>query len=123
MEAALRILAVDNEPSVTLSMRYLFHGPRYSITTVNDGDAVLAQLGANADPFDVIIVDQIMPHLSGVELVREIKRRSIRAKIIVVSALLSSEIREAYEGLDVHGMFSKPFDIDQLRAAVSNRAA
>lgn len=122
METTIKILAVDNEPSVTLSMRYLFDGPRYALTTVNDGDAALTQLGVDPDPFDVIIVDQKMPHLSGLELVSEIRRRGICAKIIVVSAHLSSEIRRAYEGLNVHMMFSKPFDIDMLRAAVGSRA-
>ena len=121
--AALRILAVDNQPSVTASMRYLFNGPRYALTTVNDGDAALAQLAANSDSFDVIIVDQKMPNVSGLELVSEIRKRGIRAKIIVVSAHLSSEIRKAYEGLNVHVMFSKPFDIQMLRAAVGDRAA
>ena len=46
METALKILAVDNEPSVTLSMRYLFDGPRYALTTVNDGDAALSSSGS-----------------------------------------------------------------------------
>lgn len=122
MEAALKILAVDNAPSVTLSMRYLFDGPRYALTTVNDGDAALAQLGVDPDPFDVIIVDQKMPHLSGLELVSEIRKRGICAKIIIVSAHLTSEIRRAFEGLDVHVMLGKPFDIDMLRAAVGSRA-
>jgi DNA-binding response OmpR family regulator len=120
MEPVLKILAVDNQPSVTLSMRYLFDGPRYALTTVNDGDAALVQLGIDPDPFDVIIVDQKMPHLSGLELVSEIRKRGLRAKIIVISAHLSSEIRRAYEGLDVHLMFSKPFDIEMLRAAVGS---
>jgi CheY-like chemotaxis protein len=123
MEATLKILAVDNAPSVTLAMRYLFDGPRYALTTVNDGEAALAQLGIDPDPFDVIIVDQKMPHVSGLELVTEIRRRGIRAKIIVVSAHLSSEIRQAYEGLNVRAVFSKPFEIEMLRAAVENRAA
>jgi CheY-like chemotaxis protein len=118
METALRILAVDNEPSVTLSLRYLFDGPRYDLTTVNDGDAALHQLGANPDPFDVIIVDQKMPHLTGLELVSEIRKRGIPGKIIVVSSHLSSDIREAYERLNVHVMFPKPYDIDTLRSAV-----
>ena len=123
MEANLRILAVDNEPSVTLSMRYLFDGPRYEIVTVDDGDAALARLDSESEPFDVIIVDQKMPHLTGVELVGEIRKRHITAKIIVVSAHLSSDVREAYERLDVHVMFSKPFDIDMLRSAVDRLAA
>jgi CheY-like chemotaxis protein len=120
---AVRIMAVDNEPSVTLSMRYLFDGPRYEITTVDDGDAALARLDAEPDPFDVIIVDQKMPHLTGIELVGEIRKRGITGKIIVVSAHLSSEVREAYERMDVHIMFSKPFDIDMLRSAVDRLPA
>jgi two-component system response regulator (stage 0 sporulation protein F) len=121
--ATLRILAVDNEPSVTLSLRYVFDGPRYDITTVDDGDSALARLDADPDPFDVIIVDQKMPHLTGIELVSEIRRRGIGGKIIIVSAHLSSEVREAYERLNVHVMFSKPFDIDMLRSAVDRLAA
>ena len=123
METALRILAVDNEPSVTLSLRYLFDAERYEITTVNDGDAALTRLGVDPNPFNVIIVDQKMPHLTGVELVGEIKKRGIGAKIIVVSAHLSSDVRHAYEQLGVHVMFGKPFDIDMLRAAVDASAA
>jgi two-component system response regulator (stage 0 sporulation protein F) len=114
---------VDNEPSVTLSLRYVFDGPRYDITTVDDGDSALARLDADPDPFDVIIVDQKMPHLTGIELVSEIRRRGIGGKIIIVSAHLSSEVREAYERLNVHVMFSKPFDIDMLRSAVDRLAA
>ena len=121
--ATLRILAVDNEPSVTLSLRYVFDGPRYDITTVNDGDSALARLDADPDPFDVIIVDQKMPHLTGMELVGEIRKRGIGGKIIIVSAHLSSEVREAYERLDVHVMFSKPFDVEMLRTAVDRLAA
>ena len=123
MDPILKILAVDNEPSVTLSMRYVFDGPRYEITTVDDGDAALSRLDAAADPFDVIIVDQKMPHLTGIELVSEMRRRHITAKIIVVSAHLSSEVREAYERMDVHVMFGKPFDVDMLRSAVDRLAA
>jgi DNA-binding NtrC family response regulator len=121
--ATVRILAVDNEPSVTLSLRYVFDGPRYDITTVDDGDSALARLDADPDPFDVIIVDQKMPHLTGIELVSEIRRRGIGGKIIIVSAHLSSEVREAYERLNVHVMFSKPFDIDMLRSAVDRLVA
>ena len=108
MEAPLRILAVDNEPSVTLSLRFVFAGPRYELTCVESGNAALAKLDANLGLYDVIIVDHKMPHLTGSELVSAIRRRGITGKIIVVSAHLSSEIRAAYEQMDVHMVFSKP---------------
>jgi CheY-like chemotaxis protein len=123
MDAPLRILAVDNEPSVTLSLRFVFAGPRYEVTCVESGVAALAKLDANSDPYDVMIVDQKMPHLTGAELVSSIRERGSSGKIIVVSAHLSSEIREAYERLDVHEIFSKPFDIAELRSAVDRLAA
>jgi len=64
-----------------------------------------------------------MPNLTGVELVDAIRKRRIPGKIIVLSAHLSSEIREAYERMDVRVMFGKPFNVDQLRTAVDRLTA
>lgn len=122
MERVYRILAVDNEPSVTTAMRFVFDGPKYDITCVTDAVDALGRLDYSA-PFDVIIVDQKMPKLTGVELVTEIRKRRIEGKIIVVSANLSSDACEAYKRMDVSLIFSKPFDIRQLRSAVEQLAA
>ncbi len=120
---ALRILAVDNEPSVTFSMRYIFTGSRYQFSAVENGDAALARLDAGSERYDIIIVDQKMPHMTGVELVEQMRKRGINSKIMVVSAHLSSEVRAAYERMDVHVMFPKPFDVGELRSAVEQLAA
>jgi DNA-binding response OmpR family regulator len=123
MDAPLRILAVDNEPMVTLSLRYVFGDARYELTCADSGAAALARLDANPDPYDVIIVDQKMPHLSGVELVGAIRKRGLNGKIIVLSAHLSSEARADYARMNVHEMLAKPFDIGELRSAVNRLAA
>ena len=122
MDAPLRILAVDNEPSVTLSLRYVFTGPRYELTCVESGPAALAKLDANFDLYDVIIVDQKMPGLTGLELVKAIRARGISGKIIVVSAYLTHEIRESFEQVGVNALFSKPFIVEELRSAVDRIA-
>ncbi len=122
MERVYRILAVDNEPSVTTAFRFVFDGPQYDITCVSSGTDALAHLDCST-PFDVIIVDQKMPKLTGVELVQEIRKRGIGGKIIVVSANLSAEVVEAYKRMEVSLMFSKPFDIRQLRSAIDQLAA
>ena len=121
--AALKILAVDNEPSVTFSLRHVFTGPRYQITAVENGDAALARVDSGLEHYDVIIVDQKMPHMSGVELVEQLRKRNVDSKIMVLSAHLSSDVREAYERMDVHLMFPKPFDVAALRSAVDRLAA
>ncbi|HXP36050.1 MAG TPA: response regulator [Chthoniobacterales bacterium] len=120
---ALRILAVDNEPSVTFSLRYIFNGSRYEFSAVENGDAALARLDSGSERYDIIIVDQKLPHMTGVELVGELKKRGIDSKIMVLSAHISSEVRAAYERMDVHVMFPKPFDVGELRSAVDQLAA
>jgi CheY-like chemotaxis protein len=121
--AALRILAVDNEPSVTCSLRFIFNGPHYEVTAAENGDAALARLDSGSEHFDIIIVDQKMPHMSGVELVEQLRKRGVDSKIMVLSAHLSSEVRAAYERMDVRVMFPKPFDVAVIRAAVDWLAA
>ena len=120
-QAPVRVLTVDDEPSVTLSLRYVFGNPRYEVVGVCYGQAALAQL--DSSPFDVVIVDEKMPNLSGVELVRKIKERGNPAEIIVVSAQLLPEVCQEYESLNVHVMFAKPFDVEALRAAVDRVVA
>jgi CheY-like chemotaxis protein len=118
MAVPFRILAVDDEPAVAFSLRYVFAGPRYEVLSVEDGYSALEKLDAAPDPYDAIIVDQKMPNLTGLELVEAIRQRSIPGKIIVLSAQLTPDIREAYERMDVDAILLKPFDIDELRSAV-----
>jgi two-component system OmpR family response regulator len=114
----LRILAVDNEPSVLTSLRFVFDLPRYDLTPVKGGEEALVQLKKTSEPFDVIIVDQRMPHLTGSALVAAIRKQGVTSKIIVLSAHITEEIRRVYEQLDVHYIFEKPFDLTEFRTAV-----
>lgn len=120
---ALRILAVDNEPSVTFSLRHIFNGPRYELTAAENGDAALSRIDSSSGRYDVIIVDQKMPHMTGLELVGEMRKRGVSSKIMVLSADVSPEVREAYERVDVHLVFPKPFDIGALRSAIDHLVA
>jgi CheY-like chemotaxis protein len=123
VKAALKILAVDDNPAIRYSMPFIFAGPRYEVSTEPDGDHALARLDTNRAGYDVIIVDQKMAQFTGVELVQEIRERHIAGKIMVLSAHLSAEIREAYEKMDVRLLLDKPFDIQELRSAVDRLAA
>jgi CheY-like chemotaxis protein len=114
----LRVLAVDNEPSVITTLRFVFGLPQYQLTPVSSGQEALERIDQAAEPFDVIIVDQKMPNLSGTELVAAIRHRGLRSRIIVISAHITDEIRKVYEGLGVQAIFPKPFDLAELRGAV-----
>jgi CheY-like chemotaxis protein len=90
---------------------------------MDSGEAALARLVLPGAPWDLIIVDQKMPSLTGVELVQEIRARGIPGKIIVISAHLPPEIRQAYERMEVHAILPKPFDLVEVRAAVDQLVA
>jgi CheY-like chemotaxis protein len=123
MAATLKILAVDDNPSIREAMPFIFRSPRYEIESEPDGSHALAKLDANPEGYEVIIVDQKMPQMTGVELVKGIRERGIPARIMVLSAHLTPEIRETYEQMDVHVILDKPFDIEELSLAVDQLAA
>lgn len=111
----MKILAVDDEPSIATSMQYIFSRPRYELTSACDGKDALSRFSADSAPYDVIITDNNMPHLTGVEFVRKLRERGFQGKIMVLSAYLTPELRAAYTGMNVDVILDKPFNIRDLR--------
>src|ERR1051325_8367298 len=96
MSSPLKILTVDDEPSITHSIRDIFCGSQYEVTAADTGIEALEKIDADPERYDVIIIDQKMPRLTGVELVHEIRKRPYSGKIMVLSAHLSPDITTAY---------------------------
>lgn len=115
MRAALKILAVDDEPSIATSMHYIFSRPRYELTSACDGNDALSRFSTDSAAYDVIITDNNMPYLTGVELVRRLRERGFQGKIMVLSAYLTPELRAAYAEMNVDVILDKPFNIHDLR--------
>ena len=114
----LSILTVDDSPPVTCSIRFALGSPARALDAAGDGEDALAQIQAKEPPFDLIITDNNMPRLNGLELVRRLREISFAGKIIVLSAHLSAEVQRAYEALNVDRMIPKPFNVRELRDAV-----
>ena len=123
MKSLVKILAVDDEPSIAQSMRFIFERPSYDLTSAADGETALARVAADPSPFDVVITDNNMPGVSGIELVRQLREQKFSGKIMVLSAHLSTEVRAAYEGLQVDAMMDKPFSVKALRQTLDQVAA
>ena len=119
----LKILAVDDNSSIREAMPFIFAAPDYEISSAPDGDRALAKLDADPNAYDIMIIDQKMPRMTGVELVRGIRERGVPGKIVVLSAHLTPEVRQAYEQMGVHVILEKPFDVGKLRSAVDRLAA
>jgi two-component system chemotaxis response regulator CheY len=123
MGSPLKILAVDDEPSIAQSMRFIFERPLYELSSAQDGESALARLTTDPNLFDVIITDNNMPGVSGIQLVRQLRDRGFAGKIMVLSAHLSADVRAAYEAMEVDAMIDKPFSVKALRQTLDRVAA
>ncbi|HEX4664963.1 MAG TPA: response regulator [Chthoniobacterales bacterium] len=109
---------MEDETAVARLLALVLCGPACKVVTACDGAEALAKIAASPQPFDVVITDHQMPTMSGLELVRQLRREEFGGKIAVLSAHLNEENTQAYVALGVDLMISKPFDIDELRHAV-----
>ncbi len=122
MSDVCTILAVDDDPAVAQSLAFVLNGPGCKLVSACDGQDALERIADQRQTFDVIITDNAMPRVPGVELVRQLRSANYPGKIIVLSAHLSDEQQAAYEQLKVDLILPKPFGVQQLREAVQNLA-
>jgi DNA-binding response OmpR family regulator len=115
---SLNILLAEDERSVAFSISFALKCNGHKVEIVNEGEEALARLIVEPRAFDLLITDNNMPRMTGVELVRRLRDASFHGKILVLSAHLSAENRAAYDALGVDGMIPKPFDVRQLRAVI-----
>jgi DNA-binding response OmpR family regulator len=114
----VKILAVEDESAVAQLLALVLGGPDCQVATAGNGEIALAKMASAPKPFDVVITDHLMPRLSGLDFVRELRARKFGGKVVVLSAHLAGENKKAYQDLGVDVMISKPFDLDELRHTV-----
>lgn len=113
-----RLLVVDDEPDMLDFVERVMRR-RYEVTRVDSADAALAALEA-AD-YDVLITDQKMPRLSGLEMLDRIAGQYPRLVRILLSGFTDMpDIQRAIERATVHAYVLKPVDSHKLLTAVEH---
>ena len=120
----MRILVVDDEPSVRAALERALRFEGYEATLVPDGRAALDALAI--DPPDAVILDVLMPELDGLETCRRLRSAGDLTPILMLTA--RSEIGDRVDGLDAGAddYLAKPFALSELLArlrALLRRAA
>jgi len=109
------VLICDDEPSLRELIRVSLDG-QYSFAEADDGEESL-EIARRLRP-DVIILDMMMPRLSGLEVLTELRRDDALSdtRVIVLTAQPGSRDDALREGADL--VMVKPFEPDQISAAV-----
>jgi CheY-like chemotaxis protein len=119
MSAPLKILVVEDEKALAHMIAMVLGGPAAKVARAANGWEALIRIGATDRPFDVVVTDHRMPRMTGLELVRRLKKKNFGGKILVLSAHLADEEIRAYQELNVDMMMTKPFDFDELQQAMA----
>lgn len=113
----LRILLVEDDATVARLVRYCLEGQGHVITTAEDG--VTALTAAYAAPPDLVLLDLILPTLSG-PLVCQALREDPRTQTIPILLITGAEsVSEDVRACGADGYLQKPFTPGQLLAAVA----
>jgi two-component system, OmpR family, response regulator RegX3 len=111
-----RILIADDEPSVRDSVTYALQQEGYEVTPAVDGTDAESKIAADM-PFDLLILDIMMPGRSGLDICREVRARS--AVPIIILTAKDAEVDKVV-GLEVGAddYVTKPFSVRELLGRV-----
>lgn len=106
-----KVLLVEDEPTVRELVECMLNDLGYQVVACQDGEEAIAKSSQNS--FDLVLVDQILPRMKGLDLICELKRSNQSLKTLVMTG---------YGGIERGDspVLLKPFDLDTLARAVRN---
>ena len=116
-----RILVIDDDKFVRTSIRAVLEGAGYEVSDASDAEAGIGLQRSN--PFDVAIVDLIMPNKEGLETIRELNSDFPNLPIIAISGggeIVRKNFFQAAELFGAKLTLEKPFDGDDLLGALKD---
>lgn len=111
-----RILLVEDEPGLVLTLTDRLTSEGYEVTTEEDGDA--GSRNALSNPYDLFILDVMLPGRSGLDICQDIRRKEIQTPILMLTA--RGQVVDKVVGLKLGAddYLTKPFEVPELLARI-----
>ncbi len=108
------ILAVDDSASMRKMVSFTLSGAGYHVVEAVDGQDALEK--AHAQAFDLVLTDQNMPRLDGLELTRKLRQHSAfkSTPVLILTTESTDELKQAGRAAGATGWLVKPFDPSRL---------
>ena len=115
---AKRVLVVDDEPNIGMSLRFLMEREGFQVEVAATGQAAVAALGRQ--PADLVLLDVMMPELDGFEVCQRIRANPAwrATKIVMLTAKGRDVERDKGMALGADAYVTKPFSTRDLVAKV-----
>ena len=108
-----KVLVVEDEPDLAQLAATLFESLGYDVLVAGNGKDALALLERNVD-VDVVFSDVIMPHMSGSELARIVRREYPNARIVLASGYPVPALRQQQGDIDEFAFVAKPYRLPEI---------
>lgn len=116
-----RILVVDDSITARAFCRKVLASAGHEVIEAASGRDALARIGEERP--DCVVLDLLMPDMSGIELLQALDARGDRPPVVVLTADIQESVRAQVTELGVRAFINKPAAPDALRRAVSAAAA
>jgi DNA-binding response OmpR family regulator len=112
--AMLRVLVVDDDPSIRAMLEYTLSFEDFEVTSVSDGKAALDHLKFNRP--DIVLLDVMMPVIDGIEVAKSIRSDSDLEDVPVIMMSAKTQDTDIMAGwvAGAASYVTKPFDLDLL---------
>ncbi len=112
----MRILLAEDEVALSGALVKIFERNHYSVDAVYTGEDALTYLAAGN--YDVLVLDVMMPHTDGIEVLRTLRAKGDPIPVLILSA--RGETDDRVQGLDAGANYylTKPFETRELLAAI-----
>ncbi|WP_270387740.1 response regulator transcription factor [Blautia hansenii] len=112
----MRLLLAEDEKALSKALTAILERNNYSVDAVYDGQAALEYL--EADNYDGVILDIMMPKIDGITVLKEIRKKGNLIPVLLLTA--KSEVDDKVEGLDAgaNDYLAKPFHSKELLARI-----
>ncbi|MEM7350722.1 MAG: response regulator transcription factor [Acidobacteriota bacterium] len=115
---ASRILLVEDEPSLVLTLTDRLLSEGYAVETAGDGETGLAR--AVEGSFDLLILDIMLPRKNGLDVCRDVRQKGLQMPILMLTA--KGQVVDKVVGLKLGAddYLTKPFDMMELMARIES---
>ncbi len=112
------VMIVEDEASLVTMLRYNLEKEGYNVTEASDGEEAVTV--ADETPPDAVILDWMLPRMSGIEVCRQLRRKTETRSVPIIMLTAHSEETDKVRGLNVGAddYMTKPFSMPELVARV-----
>lgn len=110
----LRILCVEDDSPVLQKVAEGLKAYPFEVVAAANAGHALSRFFSSLKKFDVVLTDNHMPGMDGLQLVRSLRTLGFKGRVLVMSGNLTASDYRAYQDFAVSDFFQKPFDISLL---------